>query len=64
MIIGFIQHLNKFDNFEAESLTGIAPVAMSKVTHHYVITDTNNGIACLSEELAHEVGLNSKFFKS
>ena len=64
VIIGFIQHLNKFENYEAETLTGIAPALLNKITHHYVITDNDNGVACLGEELAHEVGLNSKFFKS
>jgi hypothetical protein len=64
VIIGFVQHLVKFDGFEPENLTGITPSAIVKQTHHYVISDINNGISCMSEELSHEIGLNSKFFKS
>jgi len=35
---------------------------ISKVSHHYILTDEYHGIACVSEGLAHEVGIHSKFF--
>ncbi len=62
IVVGCLQNLPKLDGFEPERLTGIPTTHFSSLQHHYLLTDDYNGIACVSEGLAAEIGLHSKFF--
>ena len=65
-IVGFIQNLTRIDGFDLTKLRegDFSESQIEKFIHHYIITDTSGTISCISEGLAQEVGLHSKFFTS
>jgi hypothetical protein len=69
VIVGFIQSLRQIDGFELHKFESnnneqlaVDEEQLLSLPHHYLITDANGNIACVTEGLWHEVGLHCKFF--
>ena len=62
VIVGYMNTLTKLDGFEIPSTQSNADSSYDTLPHYYMITQTNGMIACLSDGLNIECGLNSKYF--
>lgn len=66
IMVAYVQILPKIEGFELpqQMLSGSGEeidLVMKNLAHHYIITDSEGHVACISEGLK-EVGLHSKFF--
>ncbi|TNV87908.1 hypothetical protein FGO68_gene2105 [Halteria grandinella] len=63
-IVGFINTLPRLEGFEKVcNVQSQVSNTFEHVPHHYIITDTEGIIACMTKGLANHIGLSSSFFQ-
>ncbi|TNV87875.1 hypothetical protein FGO68_gene16168 [Halteria grandinella] len=60
-IVGFINSLNRLDGFDLQSLGLQSTLRSENSQHHYIITDEEGFISCLTKGLSDTIGLSQAF---
>jgi hypothetical protein len=60
-MVGYLQLLQRIDGLDLFSGDADS-ISYQNLPHHFIITDINNSIDCVSRGLFEETGLCSKFF--